>query len=74
VFTAVPRFAVVGLFASTRRMLHCGHTAETISMSSAISDDQPEFEAGSGLAAPFWLTLWKQPLAVVHAGSPNWLR
>jgi hypothetical protein len=26
---------------------------------------------GNGLVAPFWFTLRKQPLAVVHAGRPN---
>ena len=42
-------------------------------MSSAISWPQPEFAAG-GVVPPFWLILRKQPLAVVHGGSPNWLR
>ena len=32
--------------------------------------ERAESAAGSGLAWPFWLTLRKQPLAVVHAGSP----
>ena len=72
--TAVPRFAVVGLFASTSRMWQFGQIAETISRSSMISDDQPAFAAGSGLVAPFWLTFLKQPLAVVQAGRPKLLR
>ena len=39
-----------------------------------ISDDQPAFAAGSGLAAPVWLTFLKQPFAVVQAGRPKLLR
>src|SRR5438105_6134260 len=45
-----------------------------MSRSSEISPDHPESAAGSGLAAPFWLTFLKQPFAVVHAVRPYWLR
>src|SRR5262245_7143268 len=69
----MPRFVSDELVASTSRMLHCGQIAETMSMSSAISWPQPEFAAG-GVVPPFWLILRKQPFAVVHGGSPNWLR
>jgi hypothetical protein len=57
--------------ASTNRMWHCGQIAETMSTSSEISSAQPVLPAGSGLAAPFWFTLRKQPLAVVQAGRPK---
>src|SRR5262249_54851380 len=58
-------------FASTSRMWQLGQMAETMSTSSEISPAQPVSVAGSGLAAPFWFTLLKQPLAVVQAGRPN---
>ena len=51
-----------------------GQTAETMSTSSEISPAQPASALGSGLAAPVWFTLRKQPLAVVHGGRPNWDR
>ena len=57
-------------FASTSRMWHCGHTAETMSTSREISPAQPVSLAGSGLVWPFWLIFRKQPLAVV-VGSSN---
>ena len=41
-----------------------------MSTSREISPAQPASAVGSGEAAPFWFTLRKQPLAVVHAGSP----
>ncbi len=63
-----------GTFDSTSRILHSGQIAEAMSMSSAISPAQPASARGSGLAAPFWLTFRKQPLAVVHGGRPNWAR
>jgi len=40
-----------------------------MSTSSAISIAQP-WLGGSGLAVPCWLTLRKQPFAVVQAGRP----
>src|SRR5258705_9404061 len=55
-------------------MWQLGQIAETMSTSSEISPAQPVSGAGSGLAAPFWLTFLKQPLAVVQAGSPNCVR
>src|SRR5262249_27998221 len=60
--------------ASTSRMPQLGQVADTIWISSAISPAQPASGAGSGLGWPFWLTLRKQPFAVVHAGRPNCAR
>jgi len=71
VLTAVPRLAVVGVLASTSRILQAGQMALAMSMSSEISSAQPASLAGSGDAAPFWFTLRKQPFAVVQAGRPN---
>src|SRR5438034_8639359 len=62
------------LFASTSRMWQFGQIAETICTSSEISAAHPASGVGSGLASPAWLTLLKQPLAVVHGGRPNWAR
>src|SRR5689334_21332012 len=73
-FTAAPRLANDAEDASTSRMWQFGQIAETMSISSEISSAQPVLLLGSGDVAPFWLTLRKQPLAVVHAGRPNWLR
>src|SRR6266487_821714 len=70
-FTEVARLASVALIASTSRILQLEQIAEAMSRSRDISSAQPESTAGSGLAVPFWFTLWKQPFAVVHAGSPN---
>src|ERR1700743_948254 len=59
------------LLASTSRMWQLGHSAETASRSSEASASQSEPAGlGSGEAAPDSLTLVKQPLEVVHAGSP----
>src|SRR5947209_2140351 len=59
------------LLASTSRTWQLGHRAETASRSSEISASQSEPAAvGRGDVVPFWLTLEKHPLAVVHAGSP----
>src|SRR5205085_465124 len=60
-----------GLLALTSRIVQSGQTAEPRSTSSEISPAQPASGLGSGLAAPFWFTLRKQPLAVVQAGRPN---
>src|SRR5690242_16922952 len=72
-FTAVPRLAKDALLASTSRMWQFGQIAEAMSRSSEISSAQPESTAGK-LVPPFWSTLRKQPLAVVQAERPNWLR
>jgi hypothetical protein len=72
--TAVPKSARLFELASTSRMLHCGQTAETISMSRLISCPQPTSAAGSGEVSPFWFTFRKQPDSVVHSGSSNWAR
>ncbi len=42
-----------------------------VSTSSAISSAQPELVAGYDVP-PLWFTFLKQPLAVVHGGSPYW--
>src|SRR5262249_2456539 len=73
-FTAAPRSVMFAEFASTRRILQFGQAAEAMSRSSAISPAQPLSAVGSGLAAPFWFTFLKQPLAVVQAGRPYWAR
>src|SRR6202163_1207343 len=57
-------------FDSTSRMEQRGHAADTMSRSSAISSAQPVFATGYAVP-PCWSTLRKQPLFVVHAGSPN---
>jgi hypothetical protein len=57
--------------ASTRRMLHSGQAALTMSRSSEISTPQPVLPPGSGLDAPDSFTVLKQPLAVVQGGRPN---
>ena len=61
-------------FASTSRMWQSGQAAETMSRSRLISSAQPGSAAGNGPPARAWLTLWKQPLPVVQAGRPKWLR
>src|SRR6266516_5212777 len=73
VSTAVYRL-LDGSFASTSRMWQLGQVAETASRSSEISPAHPVSPWGSGLAWPFWLTLRKQPFAVVQADSPYWAR
>jgi hypothetical protein len=65
--------ASVAELASTRRILHSGQIAETMSRSSAISPAQP-VSLGGRVEPPVWFTWVKQPLALVHAGSPYWLR
>src|ERR1700750_193102 len=69
---AIPasRLSVELSLVSTRMMWQLGHSAETASRSSDSSFSQLELPLGSGLGAPVWLTLRKQPLAVVQAGSP----
>jgi hypothetical protein len=67
----MPRFVSDAVLASTSRMWQFGQIAETISMSSMISDAQPRFATGSGLVPPLWLTFLKHPFAVVQGGSPN---
>src|SRR5674476_1300958 len=69
VLTAAPRFAKELLLASTSGMWQSGHVAATMSRSSEISCAQPPLVLGYDLP-PRWSIFWKQPLAVVHAGSP----
>jgi hypothetical protein len=56
--------------ASTSRMWQFGHRAETASRSSDSSIAQVASCVDAGIEAPVWLTFVKQPLLVVHAGSP----
>src|SRR4051794_8781546 len=63
--------------ASTSTSLQVGHAALARSRSSAASTVQSSLAGalpGSGEVAPFWLTIFRQPLALVHGGRPNWLR
>ena len=62
------------LLASTSRMWQAGHVAETMSRSSEISPAQPLSAVGSGDVWPLPLTFLKQPLAVVQAARPYWVR
>src|SRR5579884_2370912 len=66
-FSAAPRFASEFELASTSRILQFWQMACAVSTSSAISSAQPELVAGYDVP-PVWLTLLKQPLAVVHGG------
>src|SRR3954463_9499355 len=74
VSTAVISGSVSGELASTNRMWQSGQVADKAARSRLISSAQPKSPAGSGLAAPFWLTFLKQPLAVVHGDRPRLLR
>jgi hypothetical protein len=59
------------LLASTSSSLQFGHAADIICRSRSVCTAHPALAVGSGVTAPFWLTFLKQPLAVVHGGSPN---
>ncbi len=52
-------------------MAQRGQPAETMARSSAVSWDQPAPAGGSGAATPRWLSLRKQPFALVQGGSPK---
>src|SRR6478609_5706778 len=73
VFSAVVRLVNDDELASTSTILQFGQIADAMSRSSEISCAQPPSARG-GVDPPVWLILRKQPLAVVHDGSPNWLR
>src|SRR5215510_11639989 len=64
----------LGLLASTSNSLQLRQIALTMSRSSAVSSSHPRFGAGKLLVLPVWLTLRKQPFAVVHGGNPNCAR
>ncbi|MGH7749752.1 MAG: hypothetical protein ACREQ5_34050, partial [Candidatus Dormibacteria bacterium] len=66
VFTAAARSERFEELASTSTIEQLGQTDDTISMSRSISWPQPVSPEGSGLVAPFWFSLRKHPLAVVH--------
>src|SRR5207302_8522815 len=72
-FTAVARLAIELLVASTSRMWHFLQVADTMSRSSEISAAQLTL-GGGYVVPPVWFTFLKQPLAVVHGGSPNCAR
>jgi len=61
---------MVGELASTSRIRQFGQVAETMARSRAISLAQPGSALVSGETWPLWLTLRKQPLAVVQGGRP----
>jgi hypothetical protein len=74
VASALLMLATPGLFASTSRILQFGQMAETMSRSRDASSAHAEALAGSGPDFPFWLTIFRQPVEVLHAGSPNHFR
>ena len=56
-------------------ILQSGHAAETIDTSRVSSTPHPVGSGlGNGDGLPCWLTIRRQPLAVVHGGSPYCLR
>jgi hypothetical protein len=62
---------------SASTSLQVGHAALALSRSRAASIVQSspaDGAAGSGAVAPFWFTIFRQPLALVHGGKPNWPR
>ena len=71
---AVLRSEIEELLASTRSRWQLGHRADAASRSSDSSCSQLALPLGSGPGLPVWLTLRKQPLAVVHGASPYLLR
>jgi hypothetical protein len=72
-FSAVPRSLIAVLFDSTSRMWQDGQAAEIMSRLCASAADQPA-AVGGYVVPPAWFTFLKQPLAVVHAAIPYWLR
>src|SRR6266571_7572609 len=68
--TAANKSTKLLVAASTRTIFALGDIACAHSMSSAASCDQPQFTPG---CEPLAKTFLKHPLAVVHAGRPNWL-
>src|SRR5690349_11830220 len=71
VSTAAARASIPLLFACTSRILQLGQIADTMSRSSEVSPPHPWSPVGSGEVAPSWLTTFRQPLAIVHAGRPK---
>jgi len=59
--------------ACTTTIFASGAAAETASTSRACSPAQPTLNRGSVLP-PVWLMIRRQPLAIVQADRPNWLR
>ena len=70
VFTPAARSLKLLDVASTSRILQFWQIACAVSTSRAISSAQPASVFGYGPAFPLWLTLRKQPFAVVQAGRP----
>src|SRR5579859_439081 len=68
VSSAFARFASPEFVASISVMWHLGQIAETMSRSSDSSTPQRRFVGGSGPFLPFWLSMRRQPLEVVHGG------
>ncbi len=69
VSSAIPRFAVELVRASTSRMRQCGQIAETMSRSSDSSMPQNLSLLGSGPGRPDWFTMRRQPDFVEQAGK-----
>ena len=67
------RLPVLLLLPSTTRILQRGQATEIIDTSSVVSRSQPVCrpERGSGEALPSWLTMRRQPLAIVQGGNPK---
>src|SRR5580704_3897801 len=71
---AIPRSVSELLLASTSSSLQFGHSAEITSSCIASLCDQDALAVGSGRVLPCSLTIRRQPLAVVQAGSLKCLR
>src|SRR5437763_521580 len=69
-FTAAPRLAKLFESASTSSRWQSGQAAWAACKSRAISSAQPASVLGY-VVPPRWLTLRKQPFAVVHEGRVN---
>src|SRR5580692_9026529 len=73
--SAVARSDIEAEFASTSTIEQLGQIPETMSRSSDSSSSQPPLESDFGsLLVPYSLTIFRQPLAVVQAGRPNFVR
>src|ERR1700685_1103570 len=73
--SAVARSDIEAELASTSTIEQLGQMPETISRSSDSSSSQPPVGSDLGsLLVPYSLTIFRQPLAVVHAGRPYFSR
>src|SRR5258707_15383179 len=75
VSSAAARLANDAVLASTTRILQGGQAADTMATSRVSSTPHPAGSGwGSGDGLPCWLTIRRQPGAVVQASSPDWVR